>query len=276
MKKIIVILALIALLPSLALSAPSLGARLQGKILLATQDRGKTFYVHSDGKRYQITKDTALEIFRKLALGITDKDLAQIPVGSVGIAPEVAGVKVECPAPQVVTQTVEGGCEPITKYVTVYQDKVEYRDRIIDSCLGQATTTPADNIAPNITYQAPSAENGWKFIITTDEPTIKEQIIISTSSFASIDTTLKVKGSNIDEVSTAPTTYSIEPSPTLTIESQSYKDTDSLLPQYSGSTKLVPQQFFYWIRATDAAGNQSTIDWNPNNYYINWTVRYDN
>jgi len=75
--------------PLLAFSAPSLGAKLRGKILLAVEDKGKTYYVHSDGSRYQITTATAQKIFEKLALGVKNSDLQQIPVKDVGITPEV-------------------------------------------------------------------------------------------------------------------------------------------------------------------------------------------
>lgn len=91
MKKIILaLLVAVLLMPTLALSAPNLASRLQGKILLAAQDHGKTYYVHSDGKKYRVDKDTAQKIFEKLALGITNENLNEIPEGSVGISPTVA------------------------------------------------------------------------------------------------------------------------------------------------------------------------------------------
>jgi len=90
MKKIIFgfIAGILLAIPVITLSAPSLGEKLKGKILLAVEDRGRTYYIHSDGNRYQITKDTALIIFQKLALGIKNSDLAQIPLKDVGIIPE--------------------------------------------------------------------------------------------------------------------------------------------------------------------------------------------
>jgi hypothetical protein len=88
MKKFILLtILLIALAPTLVLSAPSLGAKMQGKILLAVEDKGKTYYVFN-GNRYQVTQATAMEIFKKLAVGITNKDLEQIPLKDVGIDPE--------------------------------------------------------------------------------------------------------------------------------------------------------------------------------------------
>jgi hypothetical protein len=79
---------LLLLIPVLVLSAPSLASKLQGKILLAVEDKGRTYYVHSDGNRYQITTATAQKIFEKLALGIKNSDLNQIPLEDAGITPE--------------------------------------------------------------------------------------------------------------------------------------------------------------------------------------------
>ena len=75
----------------------NLAKKLTGKILLAVEDKGKTYYVHEDGNRYRITVATAQKIFEKLAMGITNKDLAEIPIKDVGINPEgvVAGIKIE-------------------------------------------------------------------------------------------------------------------------------------------------------------------------------------
>ncbi len=85
MKKHILTSAIMLALPIIALSAPSLASRLQGKILLAVEDKGKTYYVNNDGKKYRITKDTAQKIFEKLALGITNDDLNSIPDGEVAV-----------------------------------------------------------------------------------------------------------------------------------------------------------------------------------------------
>lgn len=107
--------ALIALILGTFIAVPlltqagNLASRLEGTILLAVEDHGKTFYVH-EGKRYRVTKDTAHSIFEQLALGITDADLALIPEGDVGIDPE-ATIEVHCgdcncPEPTVVTEVV--------------------------------------------------------------------------------------------------------------------------------------------------------------------------
>ena len=92
------------LTPALAFSAPSLAARLKGRILLAVEDMGKTYYVAPDGYRYLITRATAQKIFEKLALGITNKNLEQIPIKEIAVEPEpqVAGDSV-----QVIEKVVE-------------------------------------------------------------------------------------------------------------------------------------------------------------------------
>ena len=105
MKKRLLGLSVILLLltPFLAFSAESLTSKLQGKILLAVEDKGKTYYVHSDGNRYQITTATAQKIFEKLALGITNANLNQIPLKDVGISPEATITT--CPTNTITTGT---------------------------------------------------------------------------------------------------------------------------------------------------------------------------
>ncbi len=90
MKKFAIgfITCLVLSIPIFALSAPNLAERLKGRILLAVEDRGKTYFVHEDGNRYHITKQTAQKVFEKLALGITNEDLGKIPLNDVGIETE--------------------------------------------------------------------------------------------------------------------------------------------------------------------------------------------
>lgn len=57
-----------------------LAAKLSGRLLLQVERVGLIWYVNPvDGKRYFISQESALEIFRKLALGITEADLNKIP-----------------------------------------------------------------------------------------------------------------------------------------------------------------------------------------------------
>jgi len=90
MKKLILgfTIGVLLTIPVFAFSASNLADRLEGKILLAVEDSGKTYYVHEDGNRYRITSTTAHKIFKKLALGITNEDLELIPIEDVGIDPE--------------------------------------------------------------------------------------------------------------------------------------------------------------------------------------------
>lgn len=98
MKKITVGLFVgsLILLPLFAYSAPSLAEKMKGKILLAVEDRGKTFYVHTDGNRYQITTSTAQKIFEKLAIGVKNSDLQQIPLKDLSVSPAVVA-SASCP-----------------------------------------------------------------------------------------------------------------------------------------------------------------------------------
>lgn len=118
MKKYIIglITGIFLFTPILTYSAPSLAARLKGRLLLAVEDKGKVFYVAPDGYRYQVTRATAQKIFEKLSLGISNKNLEQIPVNEVKVEvePEVM------PEPQVAGESVK----------TI--EKIIYVDRYLD------------------------------------------------------------------------------------------------------------------------------------------------
>ena len=58
-----------------------LSKRVAGKLLLQVEARGAIWYVDTtEYNRYSVTWANALPLFRKLSLGITDADLAKIPV----------------------------------------------------------------------------------------------------------------------------------------------------------------------------------------------------
>lgn len=60
-----------------------LSARLAGRLLLQVEQNGQIWYVDTnEHKRYFVTFDNALNLFRKLALGITEENLAKIPYKS--------------------------------------------------------------------------------------------------------------------------------------------------------------------------------------------------
>jgi len=62
-----------------------LAAKLAGKLLLQVERVGLIWYVNpSDNKRYYVSQDSALDIFRKLALGITEANLKLIPTKESG------------------------------------------------------------------------------------------------------------------------------------------------------------------------------------------------
>jgi len=89
-KKIIIFSALAALTVFFAgagagLGAVTLATRLSGRILLQVEESGRAWYVNPvDKKRYSLgTPAEAFSLMRKLSLGITNKDLNEIPVGSL-------------------------------------------------------------------------------------------------------------------------------------------------------------------------------------------------
>jgi hypothetical protein len=55
--------------------------QLKSKILTSAEDTTKIWYVApNDTVRYEVSTNNSLNLFRKVSLGITDKDLSQIPV----------------------------------------------------------------------------------------------------------------------------------------------------------------------------------------------------
>lgn len=83
--KIIIILCLLGLSCARAGLAASLSARLTGRILLQVQSKGQVWYVNpTDQKRYGLGRPSqAWAIMRELSIGITNADLAKIPVGLI-------------------------------------------------------------------------------------------------------------------------------------------------------------------------------------------------
>lgn len=58
-----------------------LAKKLKGKLLLQVEKKGNIWYVDTiEQKRYNITLKNALPVFRKLSLGISNKDLTNIPI----------------------------------------------------------------------------------------------------------------------------------------------------------------------------------------------------
>jgi|GEM_PF-375252 len=61
---------------------PKLIKKLNGRILLQVEKNGEAWYLHPSGKRYYLADgEAAYQIMRYISLGISNKDLAKIPVG---------------------------------------------------------------------------------------------------------------------------------------------------------------------------------------------------
>ena len=56
----------------------NLAEKLKGRLLLQVQDKGRIWYIDQNGKRWEVTWGNLMSLFRKLALGITDKDLETV------------------------------------------------------------------------------------------------------------------------------------------------------------------------------------------------------
>ena len=62
-------------------NAAGLAEQLVGRVLLAVESHGEAWYVSPDGERYALPEaQSALQVFQSQALGITNTDLAQIPL----------------------------------------------------------------------------------------------------------------------------------------------------------------------------------------------------
>ena len=56
----------------------TLGNRLKGKLLLQVEDKGRIWYIDLKGMKHEVTWDNLMDLFTKLSLGITNKDLNKI------------------------------------------------------------------------------------------------------------------------------------------------------------------------------------------------------
>ncbi len=64
-----------------------LAQKLAGRLLLATENNGRVFYINpQDLKVYEITFENLEDIFKKLSIGISDKDLLKIKVSNKSIS----------------------------------------------------------------------------------------------------------------------------------------------------------------------------------------------
>lgn len=58
------------------------GKRFSGKLLLQVESGGRIWYVDFNGRRWEVTWDNLMTLFKKLSLGITNVDLEKIPTDS--------------------------------------------------------------------------------------------------------------------------------------------------------------------------------------------------
>jgi len=81
MKKPLFFLMTLVLLFSFALTASaanSITNRLKGRLLLQVEQGGAIWYVDINGIRHNVRWNNLMDLFTRLALGITDKDLAEV------------------------------------------------------------------------------------------------------------------------------------------------------------------------------------------------------
>ena len=94
----ILLSAIFIFIPFISVQAESLGERLDGQILLEVERNGEAWYVHEEERRYMPDGASAYQLMRDLGLGITDKDLANIPDGGDTVTiknkPDVCGTNV--------------------------------------------------------------------------------------------------------------------------------------------------------------------------------------
>jgi hypothetical protein len=75
------------------------GKRFSGKLMLQVQQSGRIWYIDFDGYRWEVTWKNLMNLFRKLSLGIANKDLNSIPSGQAGDGNEASSPVASSPAP---------------------------------------------------------------------------------------------------------------------------------------------------------------------------------
>lgn len=98
MIKIKILLTILLLVPAISFASSNLAEKLEGKILLAAEDRGKTYYV-KNGYKYRIDRETALPVFQTLALGINNENLKKIPEKNLGYSYQPTPEKIKSAPP---------------------------------------------------------------------------------------------------------------------------------------------------------------------------------
>jgi hypothetical protein len=126
----------VLVIPLFVYSAPSLIERVKGRLLLQVEQGGRIWYVSpDDGKRYEVTFGNAMSLFRKLALGISDADLNQLPMGAT-LPNQLLDAKY-CSPPGFFTSTITTVCR-----------SPESCDFVADGVADEATIQAALNSLP--------------------------------------------------------------------------------------------------------------------------------
>ena len=136
MKKYILgfLIGIFLAIPVFAYSAPSLSTRLKGRILLQVESKGEAWFVKNDGTRVYIGSPLAAwEILRKFALGISNKNLTEIPLADEAYT---------------MNEEVSRGYQSFVKKETVYVDRIIEKpiDKIVYVDRQTSLTVPAEKV----------------------------------------------------------------------------------------------------------------------------------
>lgn len=129
--------------------------RLAGRILLDVEEHGEAYYIYpADLKKYYLGRPAdAFHVMRDLSLGITNQDLASIPIGNLGNKQEqpqtarviISGVPFSAQAPFAdwQDQRQQDGCEEASALMAVKWAKNEAltQEQALDQILGSSEYT---------------------------------------------------------------------------------------------------------------------------------------
>jgi plastocyanin len=124
-----------------------IAVKLSGRILLQTQSHGEAWYVNPvNKKRYYLGRPTdALNVMRKLGLGILDRNLSQIPVNP--LFPDRVAVQTPAPAPTPASTTTH-----TTQTLAININSAGFSQRTIKIKVGDTVTwTNQDSVFHSVT-----------------------------------------------------------------------------------------------------------------------------
>lgn len=70
-------------------TSTALGNKLAGKLLLQVEDRGRIWYIDSNGKKHEVTWTNLMDLFKSLSLGINNENLNKIPENIIQVSSSV-------------------------------------------------------------------------------------------------------------------------------------------------------------------------------------------